>query len=130
MRYLLLAALLLGACFKGWAQPASLVPDGKPLPAGKPLVPLVKGQPGPDFRLMDTSGRAVALRDLRGKVVYLDFWYSGCRPCLAEAPAAAKLKQQFAGQEVVFVYISIETNVDGWRQAIEKNSLAGPASIH
>ena len=131
MRCLLLLALLLGACLTSWAQPAALVPDGKPLPASKlPVVPLTKGQPGPDFRLMDTSGRAVALRDLRGKVVYLDFWYSGCRPCLAEAPAAAKLKQQFASQEVVFVYISIETNVNNWQQAVKKNALAGPASIH
>lgn len=91
---------------------------------------LPKGQPAPDFRLMDTAGKAVALHDLRGKVVYLDFWYSGCRPCLAEAPAADKLKQQFLGQDVVFVYISIETNVDGWKQAVEKHHLASANSVH
>ncbi|MGI4872999.1 MAG: TlpA family protein disulfide reductase [Janthinobacterium lividum] len=131
MRHILLAELLLGASLGSQAQPASLVPNGKALPASKaPVVPLAKGQLAPDLRLMDTTGKAVALHDLRGKVVYLDFWFSGCRPCLAEAPAAAKLKQQFAGREVVFVYISIETYVEKWRQTIEKNALAGPGSIH
>jgi peroxiredoxin len=91
---------------------------------------LHKGQPAPDFRLMDTSGKAVALRDLRGKVVYLDFWYSGCRPCLTEAPAADKLKQQFLEKDVIFVYISTETNVDRWKQAVEKHHLASANSVH
>ncbi|MGI4835618.1 MAG: TlpA family protein disulfide reductase [Janthinobacterium lividum] len=131
MRYLLFFGLLLGAIATGWAQPISLASGGRPTPATKaPVVPLAKGTAAPSFRLMDTSGKAVTLQDLRGKVVYLDFWFSGCKPCLAEAPAAAKLKQQFAGQDVLFVYISIETNVGDWKQTIEQQVLAGPTSVH
>lgn len=84
----------------------------------------------PDFRLQEVSGKAVALRELRGKVVYLDFWYSGCRPCLAEAPASSKLKRAFLGRDVVFLYVSTDTNINQWRQTIDKFALAGPNSVH
>jgi peroxiredoxin len=131
MRQLLLAAFLLGNFFASWAQPISLVTEARPMPGAKiAVVPLAKGVAAPSFRLMDTNGKAVALQDLRGKVVYLDFWFAGCKPCLAEAPAAAKLKQQFAGRDVVFAYISIETNVDSWKQAVEQHGLASSNSVH
>ena len=32
------------------------------------------GQPAPDFTLVDVKGKSVRLRDLRGKVVLLNFW--------------------------------------------------------
>ena len=131
MRHFLLIGFLLGVVLTNWAQPISLAPGGRPTPVPRvPVVPLAKGAAAPSFRLMNTSGQAVALSDLRGKVVYLDFWFSGCKPCLAEAPAAAKLKQQFAGQEVVFAYISIETNVEDWKRSIEEHGLAGRTSVH
>ena len=91
---------------------------------------LKKGQAAPDFRLQEASGATVSLRELRGKVIYLDFWYSGCRPCLAEAPAAGELKRTFLGKDVVFVYISIETVIESWREVIAKHALASPNSVH
>ncbi len=32
------------------------------------------GEPAPNFQLRDLEGRLVALSDLRGKVVLLNFW--------------------------------------------------------
>ncbi|MET4105819.1 TlpA disulfide reductase family protein [Hymenobacter sp. UYP22] len=84
----------------------------------------------PDFRLQDTAGKAVQLQDFRGKVVYLDFWYSGCRPCVAEAPAAERLKKRLSGKDVVFVYISTDVVLEPWRKTIITHQLAGPTSVH
>jgi thiol-disulfide isomerase/thioredoxin len=89
-----------------------------------------RGQPAPAFSLPDMAGQLVALRELRGKVVYLDFWASWCSPCLAEMPASNALRQRFAGRDVVFVYISIDRQPAAWRQAVAARQLAGPTSVH
>lgn len=45
------------------------------------------GKPAPDWTLEDLEGRRHALKDYRGKVVVLDFWYAECGPCLLAMPA-------------------------------------------
>ncbi|TYZ07847.1 TlpA family protein disulfide reductase [Hymenobacter lutimineralis] len=91
---------------------------------------LQTGQPAPAFSLRSAQGKTVSLADFKGKVIYLDFWYSSCRPCLAEAPAAEKLKKQFLGRDVVFLYISVDRKAEEWQQAIRKFALASPNSVH
>ena len=126
---LVLGVLLLASFgVLGGATPAAGVPVLRQDP--RQTGGLKKGEAAPDFRLQEASGKVVTLQDFRGKVVYLDFWGSWCRPCLAEAPAAAQLKKQFLGRDILFVYISNETYFDGWLKTIEKYALASPNSVH
>ena len=92
--------------------------------------PLQVGSLAPAFRLSNADGKAVTLQDFRGKVVYIDFWYSSCRPCLAEAPARQELKKKFLGRDVVFLYISIDQGTALWRRTIARFALDGPNSAH
>ena len=94
------------------------------------LLPLLPGQPAPDFTLRDEAGQLVSLHDFRGQVVYLDFWASWCGPCIAEAPATARLRQQFAGRDVVFLAVSIDQQPDAWRNALDRFKLRGPNVRH
>lgn len=88
------------------------------------------GAPAPDFTVRDATGREVRLSDFRGKVVYLDFWASWCGPCLLEMPASARLRQQFASQDVVFLYVSVDAKEQAWKAALTKPGLDGPNARH
>ena len=88
------------------------------------------GQPAPAFTLADNTGRPVALADLRGKVVYLDFWGTWCPPCLKEMPYSQALKKQFEGRDVVFVYISVGDAEAKWQQVLAAQHLTSPNAVH
>jgi peroxiredoxin len=65
----------------------------------------IKGQPAPDFVLRDASGDLVKLSDLRGKVVWVNFWASWCSPCKKELPDIQKIydEKRADGLEVLAV---------------------------
>src|SRR5690606_31045031 len=86
---------------------------------------LSTGSPAIDFTVHDESGKKVKLSDLKGNVVYLDFWASWCGPCKAQFPHVAKIKEHFAGKDVVFVYISIDEDKAAWEKAMDTYHLTG-----
>jgi len=61
------------------------------------------GKPAPDFRLATLDGSEVDSGTLRGKVVLLYVWFTGCPPCMKETPALAALNQEFAARGLSIV---------------------------
>ena len=41
------------------------------------------------------DGTDAALADYEGQVVYLDFWYIGCGPCMRAMPHLAEMQEEF-----------------------------------
>ena len=62
------------------------------------------GLPAPAFALtLFDGGSTVGPENLRGKVVFQNFWASWCPPCRAEAPMLETMWRQLKGQDVVFL---------------------------
>lgn len=84
-----------------------------------------KGMAAPDFVLEDVSGKKVSLATLKGKVVYLDFWYGACGPCHALFETLKPVKEHFAGNSnVVFLCVSIDKK-EVWKKAMAKYNIKG-----
>ena len=49
------------------------------------------GDPAPDFSLVDRQGKTWVLSELKGQVVFINFWATWCPPCLKELPAMQRL---------------------------------------
>ncbi len=86
---------------------------------------LKKGLPAPSFSYPDNQGKQVGLKDLKGKVVYIDVWATWCGPCKVEIPHLEKLQEQFHDKAVAFVSISIDQNADAWAKMVKEKNMTG-----
>lgn len=82
------------------------------------------GTPAFDFLLPDTSGRAVRLSDFRGKVVFVDFWFTGCGGCAAYYKnVVSKVEQQFEkNPDVVFISVSVDRTKEKWLNGLRSGA--------
>ena len=86
---------------------------------------IVEGMNAPDFELADVDGNIVSLADFKGKVIFLDFWATWCRPCTRLLPAHQKLQKQFKNDNVAFLYISMDKNANKWRNYLANGTFPG-----
>lgn len=99
------------------------LPGATPYLVGSPSTGLQPGQQAPELAwvaadgsamsLTDLDGRPVRLADLRGKLVWLNFWATWCPPCQAETPVLRDLDETFRDRGLVIVAIAVqESSVD------------------
>jgi thiol-disulfide isomerase/thioredoxin len=74
--------------------------------------PVVVGQLAPaiELPLLSVQGQSsnASLAELRGKVVYLDFWASWCGPCRKSFPLLEKLRQQLGPQGFEVLAVNVD----------------------
>ena len=61
----------------------------------------------PGFELKTPDGKPVALADLRGGMVVLDFWGTWCMPCKKAGPEVQKLHDDYAGRGVKVLGLAV-----------------------
>ena len=70
------------------------------------------GKPAPDFVLQDASGKEWKLSSLKGKVVFVNFWASWCKPCRDEMPSMVALDKAMADKPFQVLPIVFNDDLD------------------
>jgi len=65
-------------------------------------------KPEPDLKLKDLDGKEVSLADLKGKVVFLNFWATWCDPCRIEIPWLIEMQAKYASRGFTVVGIAMD----------------------
>ncbi|WP_297058509.1 TlpA disulfide reductase family protein [uncultured Duncaniella sp.] len=88
-------------------------------------------QAGDDLRYIPTlelpDGSTINMKDLFGKVLYVDVWATWCGPCCAEIPYMEKLVERFKGNDKIeFLSFSVDEDRDAWLKKIKADNPAWP----
>jgi thiol-disulfide isomerase/thioredoxin len=105
------------------AGPPTALPGATPFLVGQAKVGLQPGDLAPELQwtnadgspgvLKDLDGNPVRLEDLRGKLVWLNFWASWCPPCQSETPVLRDMAERYADDGLAVVGVAVqETTVD------------------
>lgn len=61
-----------------------------------------------DFSVKDLSGKEMNMKDLKGKVIFLNLWATWCGPCRVEMPSIQNLYNSVDKEKVAFVMLSLD----------------------
>jgi peroxiredoxin len=67
-------------------------------------------RPAPNATVKTLDGKQLAVDDLKGKVVLLDFWATWCAPCRKSMPMLGELQAQWADKNFTVIGVSIDEN--------------------
>ncbi len=85
------------------------------------------GTAAPDFKMKTPDGKTIQLSKFaKGKTVVLDFWASWCPDCRKDAPEVVRLYEKYRPYGIEFIGISMDTDVEAWKKAIEKYGIQYP----
>ncbi|WP_129715487.1 TlpA disulfide reductase family protein [Pedobacter sp. SYP-B3415] len=84
------------------------------------------GHQAPAIDLTDINGKMFNLSQVRGKLVYIDFWGASCAPCINEIRESSHaLHSKYAAKDIVFINICVDSSPSVWKQNVEKYKLKG-----
>jgi peroxiredoxin len=128
-RSLVIAAIIIVAAAFYGAKPD---PSREPSPASrKPLgLEILKARiAAPDFDLKDAAGRPLSLKELRAKVVFINFWATWCPPCIEEMPAMEKLHKELEKDGLVVLAVNFQEGPSRVREFLTKHDFTFTALL-
>lgn len=90
----------------------------------------VFAEPAPEFSLpiLDQE-KYVSLSDMKGQVVYLDFWASWCGPCAVSLPELEKIRSKFHSAGFEVIAINLDQSLDDARRFLRDKKITYPILI-
>ena len=84
------------------------------------------GYSPPDFTLPTLDGSSIALSDLKGKVVLINFWATWCSPCKEEMPSLERLYRHFKYEKFALLAVDIMEHPEEVKRFAREYNLSFP----
>lgn len=81
------------------------------------------------FSYDNVDGEKFSFKEVKGKVLLLDFWSTNCAPCIREHPTVVGLEKKINNTDFQVVTISIDHDKEKWKKFVKKNNWQG-INIH
>ena len=86
-----------------------------------PVKTVSSGSPVPSYEYFDKNGKSVRVSDFAGKWVLVDFWSSGCGPCIESIPELGAVSNEFK-EKLAVVSISLDSE-NPWKEASREHGI-------
>jgi len=82
-----------------------------------------------NLTLTSLDGKTIQFSELlnthKGEKVVIDIWASWCRDCIGGLPKVNDLQKKTQGENVVYVFLSLDKEEAKWKSAIERFTING-----
>lgn len=89
----------------------------------KNMIALKPGDQAPYFYLKNKKNRWQSLKQFKDSIVYIGFWFTGCKPCIKEFPEENRLVDVFKNEPVKIISICLDSKEEDWRNLIIRYQL-------
>jgi cytochrome c biogenesis protein CcmG/thiol:disulfide interchange protein DsbE len=80
------------------------------------------GSAAPDFTVQDSQNK-VALSQLHGQVVVLNFWATWCAPCVEEIPSLIEMQRRMKTKGVTVLAVSVDVDESAYKQFVKDHNV-------
>jgi thiol-disulfide isomerase/thioredoxin len=82
------------------------------------------------FALLDTSGKKVLLSEFKGKIVLLDFWFTGCSACTQLSGKLREIESKIDLKSTVLISINVDRDKSKWIRSVRGGRYTSPHGIN
>lgn len=82
------------------------------------------GDTFPSFKIPTLDGKVLNTEQLKGRVVYVDFWASWCTTCKKSFPVLSELNDELKGKGIFFLGINTDEDVNLAKKFLEKTPVS------
>ena len=75
------------------------------------------------------DGKAVDLKDMKGRVLVVNFWATWCEPCRDEMPSLQRLRDKLAGKPFEVITVNYGESAEKVAQFLDKEKVTLPALL-
>jgi cytochrome oxidase Cu insertion factor (SCO1/SenC/PrrC family) len=83
------------------------------------------------FEMIDKNGTKYTSKDFKGKLIVIDFWFTGCKACTQMASSLKSILPVYrANPYIAFVSVSIDRDKKLWLNSLKEEKYSSPDEIN